>query len=60
MYLPEDIAEFFPEAVPEDPRRGEDDREPVDELRDPVPALRRQRVTHRGGRHQREESNRIA
>ena len=32
-----------PEAVPEDPHRGEDDQEPVNELRDPVPELCRQR-----------------
>ena len=43
-YLPEEIAELFPETVPEEPRRGEDDLEPVNELRDPVPELRRQRL----------------
>lgn len=43
-YLPEEIAELFPEAVPEEPHRGEDDQEPVNELRDPVPELRRQRL----------------
>ena len=43
-YLPEEIAELFPEAVPEEPHRGEDDLEPVNELRDPVPELRRQRL----------------
>ena len=30
---------MFEEAVPDPPRRGEEDIDPIDELRDPVPAL---------------------
>ena len=60
LHLPEDIAELFPEAIVDPPRRGEDDRNPADELCDPVPAIRRLRVTRRGDRRQREELNRIA
>ena len=60
LHLPEDIARLFPEAIIDPPRRGEDDLDPADELRDPVPAVRRLRVTHRGGRRHREESNGIA
>ena len=52
LHLPEDIARLFPE--------GEDDLNPADELCDPVPAIRRLRVTHRGGCRHREESNGIA
>jgi hypothetical protein len=39
LHLPEDIASLFEEAVPEPPRRGEEDIDPIEELRDPVPAL---------------------
>ena len=60
LHLPEDIARLFPEAIIDPPRQGEDDLNPADELCDPVPAIRRLRVTHRGGRRQREESNGIA
>ena len=47
LHLPEDIASLFEEAVPEPPRRGEDDVDPVDELRDPVPALQALMDRHR-------------
>ena len=60
LHLPEDIAELLPGAMIDPPRRGEDDLNPADELCDPVPAIRRLRVTHRGGRCHREESNGIA
>ena len=60
LHLPDDIARLFPETIIDPPRRGEDDLYPADELRDPVPAIRRLRVTHRGGRRHREESNGIA
>jgi hypothetical protein len=39
LHLPEDIASLFEEAVPDPPRRGEEDIDPIDELRDPEPAL---------------------
>ena len=39
QHLPEDIAELFPEAIPDSPRQDEDDGDPVEELSDPVPAL---------------------
>ena len=44
QHLPEDIEELFPEAIADPPRRGEDDLDPIDELRDPVPALHRERA----------------
>ena len=44
LHLPEDIAEFFQEAVAEPTRRGESDETPAEELGDPVPAI----VAHRG------------
>ena len=40
LHLPEDIASLFEEAIPEPPHRGEEDIDPIIELRDPVPALR--------------------
>ena len=43
LHLPEDIARLFEEAIPEPPRRGEEDLDPIDELSDPVPALQAQR-----------------
>ena len=46
LHLLEDIARLFPEAIIDPPRRGEDDLNPADELCDPVPAIRRLRVTH--------------
>ena len=39
LHLPEDTASLFEEAVPEPPRRGEEDIDLIEELRDPVPAL---------------------
>ena len=39
LRLPENIATLFEEAIPEPPRRGEEDVDPIIELRDPVPAL---------------------
>jgi len=39
LHLPEDIATLFEEAVPDPPRRGEEDIDPIVELRDPEPAL---------------------
>ena len=39
QHLPEDIAELFTEAIPDSPRRGEDDDDLAEELSDPVPAL---------------------
>ena len=39
LHLPEDIATLFEEAVPDPPRRREEDIDPIFELRDPVPAL---------------------
>ena len=40
LHLPEDIATLFEEEILEPPRRGEEDVDPIIELRDPVPALR--------------------
>ena len=39
LHLPEDIATLFEEAIPDPPRRGEEDVDPIIELSDPVPAL---------------------
>jgi len=54
LHLPEDIASLFEEAVPDPPRRGEEDIDPIVELRDPVPALqalinRRRRLINGAG-----------
>ena len=43
LYLPEDIDRLFPTALPEPPRRGEDDELSGDELDDPVPKIDAQR-----------------